>query len=237
VNIGASCADFIYVFIAVFGLSKLYTFYKPIIPYIFAFGALLLIFLGLKIIKTKIDIEHLEDKSHLSEKIKKKVKGAFYTGFMINLLNPTLLIGWFTSSLFAISFVAALGFHTGGMAVKINQNVKELNSIENVKIDQPDSISFDQFNTIKIHNDKGHQEETSKFPKHFHLAISLCYALFISIGSIIWFYLLASLITRFRQTINIKVINKIIHSLGIILCIIGMYFGFFAARMFYAMFQ
>jgi len=232
VNIGASCADFIYVFIAVFGLSKLYSFYKPIIPYIFGFGAVLLIFLGFKILKTKIDIEHLEDKSHLSDKIKKKEKGAFYTGFMINLLNPTLLIGWFTSSLFAISLVAALGFQTGGMAVKINQNVKELNNIENVRIEQPDSLSFDKLNTINIRNNRSNRDEPLKFPKHFHLAISICFAFFISIGSIIWFYILTSLITRFRQTINIKVVNKIIHSLGIILCFIGAYFGFLATRMF-----
>ena len=45
-NLGASLGDFIYVFIAVYGLSKLYSFYKPIIPYIFTFGALLLFFLG-----------------------------------------------------------------------------------------------------------------------------------------------------------------------------------------------
>ena len=108
-NIGASFADFTYVFIAVFGLTKLYSFYKPIIPYIFSFGALLLIFLGYKIFRTKFDIEHLEDKSHIIEKIKKKERGAFYTGFMINFLNPTLFIGWLTSSLLVISFIAALG--------------------------------------------------------------------------------------------------------------------------------
>jgi threonine/homoserine/homoserine lactone efflux protein len=68
-NIGASFADFIYVFIAVFGLTKLYTFYKPIIPYIFSFGALLLFFLGYRIFRTRIDIEHLEDKIHISERI------------------------------------------------------------------------------------------------------------------------------------------------------------------------
>src|SRR5674476_134409 len=79
VNIGASFDDFVYVFIAVFGLTKLYSLYKPVIPYIFSFGSLLLIYLGYKIYRTKIDIEHLEDKTHIIEKIKKKEKGAFYT--------------------------------------------------------------------------------------------------------------------------------------------------------------
>ena len=70
-NVGASIGDFIYVFIAVFGLTKLYTFYKPVIPYIFSFGSLLLIFLAYKIYRTKIDIEHLEERVHISGKIKK----------------------------------------------------------------------------------------------------------------------------------------------------------------------
>src|SRR5664280_1856637 len=77
-NLGASLGDFIYVFIAVFGLTKLYSFYKPIIPYIFAFGSLLLFFLGYKIFRTKFDIEHLEDKIHLSDKIKKRERSLLY---------------------------------------------------------------------------------------------------------------------------------------------------------------
>lgn len=238
VNFGASFADFTYVFIAVFGLSKLYSFYKPAIPFIFSFGAILLLFLGFKIFRTKIDIEHLEDKSHLSEKIKKKEKGAFYTGFMINFLNPTLFVGWLTSSLLVISFIAALGFQTGGLAVKIDQNVKEINNIEGGKIDTSKSLPFKQFDIIqKTPIVRKHTEEPIKFPKKFHLAISLCYAFFISVGSVSWFYLLTFLITRFRQNINIKLINKIIHSLGILLCSTGIYFGFVAVRMFISTFH
>jgi len=236
INFGASIADFIYVFIAVFGLSNLYSFYKPAIPYIFSFGAVLLCFLGFKIFRTKFDIEHLEDKSHLTEKIKKKEKGAFYTGFMINFLNPTLFIGWLTSSLLVISFIAALGFQTGGLSVKIDQNVKEINNIEGGKIDTSKSLPFNQFEIIKIHNDKNHQEEISKFPKKFHLAISICFAFFIAVGNITWLYLLAFLITRYRQNINIKLINTMVHSMGIILCFIGIYFGTMAIRMFISMF-
>src|SRR5674536_284082 len=56
VNLGASIADFAYVFIAVYGLTKLYSFYKPIIPYIFSFGSLLLIYLGYKIYLSLIHI-------------------------------------------------------------------------------------------------------------------------------------------------------------------------------------
>lgn len=232
VNIGASFADFTYVFIAVFGLTRLYSFYKPIIPYIFSFGSLLLIYLGYKIYRTKIDIEHLEDKTHIIEKIKKREKGAFYTGFMINFFNPTLFIGWLTSSLLVISFIAALGLHTGGLAVKIDQNAKEISNIEGKKIESSQGLAFKKLDNISILKNKDHHVDQTIFPASFHLLISICYAFFISIGSIIWFYLLAHMIVRFRKRINIKIISAFVKSLGIILCFIGLYFGFQAVRMF-----
>jgi len=229
VNLGASFADFAYVFIAVYGLTKLYSFYKPIIPYIFSFGSVLLIFLGYRIFRTDVDIEHLEDKSHISEKIKKKERGAFYTGFMINFFNPTLFIGWLTSSLLVITILAAMGFQTGGLAVKIDQNAKEIGTIEGSKIENSQTLHFQNIQLPKI---KNHKEEPATFPPHFHLAISLCYAFFISVGSIIWFYLLAYLIVRFRKRINIKYISLFVKSLGVVLCFIGLYFGYQAVMMF-----
>ena len=232
VNLGASFADFTYVFIAVYGLTKLYSLYKPAIPYIFSFGSILLFFLGYKIFRTKIDIEHLEDKSVIAEKIKKRERGAFYTGCMINFLNPTLFIGWLTSSFFVISFIATLGFDTGGLAIKIDQNVKEINNIEGVKIENSQVLSIKQFDNIQIHKNKDHQAEQTEFPHYFHLIISICYAFFISVGSIIWFYLLAFFIVRYRQRINIKIVSVFIKSLGVILCLFGLYFGYLAARMF-----
>lgn len=231
VNLGASFADFTYVFIAVFGLTKLYSFYKPIIPYIFSVGSLLLFFLGYKIFRTKIDIEHLEDKSHISEKIKSKEKGAFYTGFMINFFNPTLFIGWLTSSLLVISFLASMGFHTGGLAVKMDQNVKEISNIEGKKIENSQNATLKQFENIQILKRGDREKELTVFPAYFHLVISLCYAFFISAGSIIWFYLLAFLIVRFRKRINIKIISVFIKSLGVVLCLFGSYFGYVAVKM------
>ncbi len=231
VNLGASFADFTYVFIAVFGLTKLYSFYKPVIPYIFSFGSLLLFYLGYKIYSTKIDIEHLEDKTHIIEKINKKEKGAFYTGFMINFFNPTLFIGWLTSSLLVISFIAALGLQTGGLAVKIDQNAKEIGSIEGKKIENSQSLALKKLDKIPILKNRDHEADQTIFPASFHLAISICYAFFISVGSIIWFYLLAFLIVRFRTRINIKIISAFVKSLAVILCFIGLYFGYQAVRM------
>ncbi|MDO9341382.1 MAG: LysE family transporter [Bacteroidales bacterium] len=231
VSIGASFADFTYVFIAVFGLTKLYSLYKPAIPYIFSFGSIFFFYLGYKIIKTKIDIEHLEDKSHLAEKIKKREKGAFYTGFMINFLNPTLFIGVLTSSFFVISLVASMGFHTGGLAGKMDQHVKEISNIEGGNLENSKILSLDQFENIQIGKNKDHQLDLTKYPAYFHLVISICYALFLSLGSITWFFLMAFLVVRFRHRINIMVIKVFIRSLGVVLGLIGLYFGYQAAKM------
>jgi hypothetical protein len=56
--------------------------------------------------------------------------------------------------------------------------------------------------------------------------------LFLSIGSVLWFYLITFLIVRFRQKINITVISVFIKSLGAALGIIGLYFGYLAAGFF-----
>ncbi len=231
-NAGASLGDFIYVFIAVFGLTKLYTYYKPVIPYIFSFGSLMLIFLGYKIYMTKIDIEHLEEKVHISGKIKDKERGAFYTGFMINFLNPTLFIGWLTSSLLVISFIAALGFHTGGLAIKVDQNAKEIGNIEGKKIVSNHDSALKKLDDFQIISLKNHKVDQTIFPASFHLVISICYAFFIAIGSVVWFYMLTFLIVRYRLRINIKIISGFIKSLGGFLFIIGGYFGYQAVNMF-----
>lgn len=114
VTVGASFADFVYVFAAVFGLTKYYSLYEPAIPYILLAGTVFLLYIGYKISKTRIDLEHLEDKSILSKKIRRHERGGFITGFMLSFFNPTLFLSWLTSSFIVISLVASLGFNTGG---------------------------------------------------------------------------------------------------------------------------
>jgi threonine/homoserine/homoserine lactone efflux protein len=235
VSLGSFIADFTYVFIAVFGLTKLYSFYKPAIPYIFAVGSLFFFFLGFRIIRTKLDIEHLEDKSHLTEKIQKKGKGAFLTGFLINFLNPTLFIGLLTSSFFVISLIASLGLNTGGLAGKMDQYVNEISSIEGKKIEIPEGLSGEQFDYFQKLKRKDPLQDVISYPRSFHLVISICYAFFLSLGSIIWLYLLALTIVRFRQRINIKIISLFIRSLGAVLCLFGLFFIYLSTRMFISM--
>jgi threonine/homoserine/homoserine lactone efflux protein len=236
ISLGASVADFAYVFVAVFGMTRLYSFYKPAMPYIFTAGSLFFLFLGYKIIRSKIDIEHLEDKTHLVEKIERRDKGAFYTGFMINFLNPTLFIGVITSSFFVITLVASLGLNTGGLSGKMDQNVKEIKSIDGIVKEDPRTFSLEQLNNIRAGKNKDNFGDQTVYPKYFHLLISICYALFLALGSIIWFLLMAFLIVRFRTRINIKTISVFIKALGGILCLFGFYFGYQAVSMFISSF-
>ncbi len=229
-TIGASVADFVYVFIAVFGLTKLYSLYKPIIPYILIVGAIFLIYLGIKIARTQIDIEHIDDKKHINDKIKKD-RGGFLAGFLLNFLNPTLFIGWLTSSFIIISIVSSLGFNTGGLDTMLDKNVQQINNIEGKAINPQTSISYFKADSVNLKLQEIHKETNASLPNYFPLLISICYALFLSVGSIIWFYYLAYFLVKYRNKINVKVVNRIIQCLGIALCGFGIFLGYSAISM------
>jgi threonine/homoserine/homoserine lactone efflux protein len=233
ISIGASFADFIYVFIAVFGLTKLYSLYKPAIPYLFVIGAIFFIFLGIKIFKKPVDLEHYEDKRHITEKILHKEKGAVYTGFMVNFLNPTLFLSGLTSSFFVISFVASLGLNTGGLDLKIQNNVEEMTSIDSTKMRRTEAIQFDPIKKMEMNTEKkNHAKKEQSYPGYFHLIISTAYALFLAAGGVVWFYILAFLLSKYRSKINKKFLSVLIKGFGIILCILGVYFGFLGIESF-----
>jgi threonine/homoserine/homoserine lactone efflux protein len=223
-TIGASLADLVYVFVAVFGLTRFYSMYKPAIPYLAGAGSLFIIFIGYRILRTKIDLEHLDDKIHLSETIKKRDNGGFYTGLLVNFLNPTLFFGWLTTSFIIITIVSSLGFNTGGLDSMIDQNIIEINHIGGNVIEKPDLPGYLKFDTLQIFKKEIPGQVTKPtLPKNFHLLLSLCFAFSLSLGSIIWFYLLAMILFRYRNRINIKILNLIINSLGVILCLFGLF--------------
>src|SRR5690242_20673989 len=141
VTVGASFADFVYVFIAVYGLTRLYALYKPYIPYILFFGSAFIIYQGYKIFKTKLDIESLNDADALKGKVKEG-RGGFFTGFAISFLNPTLFIGWMSSSFFIITMVASLGFNMGGLEEKVNENINALSKIEGRNLKASDTMAL-----------------------------------------------------------------------------------------------
>jgi threonine/homoserine/homoserine lactone efflux protein len=230
-TIGASFADFIYVFIAVFGLTKLYSLYKPIIPYVLLGGAVFLLYIGFKIVKTKLDLDNIDS---ISQHPKKKIKerGGFWTGFMLNFLNPTLFIGWLTSSFFVISMVASLGFNTGGLDTMIDQNVQQINNIEGKSIDTKKTISYLKVDTTNAAiMQEIHKENNARLPNYFPLVISICYAFFLALGSIIWFYYLSFFLVKYRAKLNVKIMNRVIQGLGVALCCFGIFLGYTAVKM------
>lgn len=222
-TLGASFADFVYVFAAVYGLTKFYAAYKPFIPYILLVGTFFLLYLGYKISKTKVDLEHIDDKNKLSARVKKERSG-FWTGFLLNFLNPTLFLGWLTSSFIVISVVAALGFNTGGLDTTVDHSFQTINK-------KGDDIALKNKTLSYLHIDSTKFKKTDivsapQLPKYFPLFLSVCYAFFLSLGGIAWFFYLAFLLNKNRHRINVNTVNSVIRALGWVLCVLGLLLGY-----------
>ena len=231
-TLGSAVADFVYVFIAVFGLTKFYTWYKPAIPYILLVGSVFLFYIGYKVFRTHFDLDRIEDNSKLAEKIRTQTKGAFYTGFMINFLNPTLLINWLTSSFFIISFVTSIGYDMGGLYSMIDSNVKVMNPVEEKYREakaKPNYFNFEGSKAKARDKELERQVESAK-PAYFPFMASSFYAAALAFGSIVWFYLLSIILIHFRHKIKLSVIHFIVRGLAIILFLMSIYFGYTAIK-------
>lgn len=222
---GAAMADFLYVLVAVYGITNLFTAYKQVVPYILLAGSVFLIFVGYRIIRTKFQNRNIEEE-HLVTAKSGKHKGAFYTGFMINFLNPTIFFGWLASSFLVLSFSSSLGFDTGGLNSMVDQNLNDIESIEGNIKEKPEIPSYLQFDTLNILKSERRKPETGPSPEDFPLLTSLFYAFFVAVGSILWFFILSIVLVRFRKQINAKVLNWLVRSLGMVLCLLGLYFAY-----------
>jgi hypothetical protein len=67
------------------------------------------------------------------------------------------------------------------------------------------------------------EEVQGKYTDLFHWLFSASYAFFLALGTVIWFCILAYLLVRHRAKLKIGLITKMIHGLGIILCIFAVY--------------
>jgi len=220
---GASISDIIYVFIAVYAFSNLYEYYEPYVPYILAAGSLLLIILGIKTYRTKIDFAHMDDSEIVKDKLRNK--GGFRAGLLVSFLNPALFVGWLISSFLIISLVSSFGYNTGGLSAKINHTI---NGIENDAINQQIESRKEVFESVigdidSLKEISSQKEEHSSTVSAFSL--SLVFALMVAAGSTLWFYWLGSFIVKRRLSFKAETINKIINALGIILLIGGLYFA------------
>ncbi|HEX2968310.1 MAG TPA: LysE family transporter [Bacteroidales bacterium] len=224
ISIGAALSDFIYVFVAVYGVTSLYSYYSHFIPFIMIAGAIFFVILGIKIFNRPVDIEQFDDEAQIPQKIKDSEMRGVYTGFMVNMLNATQFVSGLVSSFFVISLIAALGFNTGGLESRINNNVKEIGSIngDNLEEKVPERIR-------QMQDEAAVKSRNIEYPSYFNILISVFYALALSSGSLVWFFFLAWILTRYRKMINIKILSSLIKLFGISLCLLGLYFGYLGA--------
>ena len=230
--LGASFSDFIYVIIAVYGITHLFHAYRELIPYILGIGSFFILFVGFRIIRTKLDLNNLDGESKLQGIMRRKTDGALYTGFMINFLNPTLFFGWLVSSFIVLSFAASLGFNTSGLENVVDQNLNQIEKIKGETIAKHQIQSYLKIDTLKMFRKENSAARKAPQPKAPLLLISLFYAFFLSAGSILWFFVLSMILMKFRKRINVKIINSIVRSLGIILCFFAVFFAYTAVKIF-----
>ncbi len=211
---GASVIEFFYVLIIVFGIASLFQFYEPFIPYLLIVGSIVLLIVGVRIAKTDLSNTNIKDKTLLDDKDKNR--GGFRTGILINLTNPSLFIGWLTSSFLVFSFASSIGINTGGLDLLVNRNVNSFKEIT--------STQFEDFNDISDEHDEGESDNGGSAAHP--LLLSLVYATAVAFGSYVYLYYYAKFIVKHRLKININIINKVVRGLGGVLILLSVYLAY-----------
>lgn len=196
IALGGAVVVFFYVFIGFFGLTKLYQHYLPYIGYVILVGSLFLIGLSIHIAINPIRL----NKNDAIDTQRKG--GGIRTGLMVNLLNPTLFVGWLISSFFFISIASSYGIDLGGVENLLNSSIES------------------------ITNEECSQQATNATPilnYGYHLLNSLFYALFLSFGSVTWYYIFSKILVKNRERINENILNKILLGLGVVLGIFALF--------------
>lgn len=208
--LGASIIEFFYVLVAVFGLSILFSLYSSLIPYVLIVGSIFLLIIGIKITRSKIKMEDIENSENDTANNDKS--GGLRTGLIINLTNPSLFFGVLTSSFLVLSFASSIGLNTGGLDLLVHENVTSLQEIAG------DELSNIDTKYIPTPNGNEEAEHTS-----YTLLLSIIYAFSLSFGGFVWLGLLSKLLVKYRNKIKIQILNWTIRLLGLILCGIGIY--------------
>ena len=220
VAIGASIIEFFYVLIIVFGIVSLYELYKPFVPYLIIVGSVILFIVGIKVMKTKFDLTNVNLKEIVKDRITNK--GGFTTGVLINITNPSLFLGWFTSTFVIFSLASSLNLNTGGLDLIVKENldtIKKINS-ENKSEQKIENNIMEKFDNQS--NDKNLNP----------FVLSLIYASSLSLGSFVWLNFYTRIIVKFRNRLKINLIGLIIRSLGFGLILIGVFLAYNSVKMF-----
>lgn len=220
VAIGASVIEFFYVLIIVFGIVSLYEIYQPFVPYILLVGSIILIIVGIRVMRTKFDISNI----NLNEIVKDRIanKGGFITGILINITNPSLFLGWLSSTFIIFSLASSLNLNTGGLDIIVKENLDTIKKINS------DTTSTPKVNTDIIERFNNHHNANELNP----LVLSFIYAASLTLGSLLWLNLYTRLIVKFRNKLRIGFISWTIRILGLGLVLIGIFLGYNSIRIF-----
>lgn len=204
--LGASIVEALYVLIAVYGMTIVFSAYSSVVPYLLIVGALFLLFVAYKIFQSKLELHNIEE---TGEKINESIeenKGGLRTGLIINLTNPSLFFGILTSSFVVLSFASSIGLHTGGLEILVQENVSSIEQMTGEKMEAIDST----FNDSRSIEEK---EEHSSYS----LLLSIAYAVALASGGFIWLYILTFLLIKYRTKIKLIYLNWIIRGLSLVL--------------------
>jgi threonine/homoserine/homoserine lactone efflux protein len=178
---------------------------------------LVLLFIGYKILKTKFDITNL-DEANVASIAKDKIinKGGMRTGIIINLTNPSLFLGWVTSTFIIFSIASSFSLNTGGLDIIVSENISALQEIAGEE--------FEELNKLDLSNniENNNNPEESLNP----ISLSLLYAGGVSIGSFFWLAVLAQLVFKYKNKLKVEILSKVMQILGVFLLIIGVYLGY-----------
>jgi threonine/homoserine/homoserine lactone efflux protein len=220
VAIGSSVIEFFYVLVIVFGIVSLYEVYKPFVPYILIVGSVILIIVGIRVMRTKFDLTNVNLKEIVRDRIANK--GGFTTGILINITNPSLFVGWLSSTFVIFSLASSLNLNTGGLDLIVKENLDSIKKINSKnKLEQKvDNNIMERFNN--------HSNGDELNP----LVLSLIYAASLSTGSLIWLNFYTRMIVKFRNKLKIGLISWIIRLLGLGLALIGIFLAYNSLKMF-----
>lgn len=220
VALGSSVIEFFYVLIIVFGIVSLYEVYKPFVPYILIVGSVILIIVGIKVMRTKFDLTNVNLKEIVRDRIANK--GGFTTGILINVTNPSLFLGWLSSTFVIFSLASSLNLNTGGLDLIVRENLDTIQKMNNQnKVEEkPNNGIVERFNN--------HSNPDELNP----IVLSLIYAASLSVGSFVWLNLYSRIIVKFRNKLKIGIISWIIRTLGFGLVLIGVFLAYNSIKMF-----
>jgi hypothetical protein len=172
--------------------------------------------------KQKLDLKELESQLIVTDKYENR--GGLRTGLVLNITNPVLFINWIIASFITLSFVSSIGLNTGGLDIMLNETMKSVSEITGTQFDQLENANNEPVDNAHSNS----HENVNPF------MMSLTFALGVGIGAYVWLYLLARLIIKYREKINISALNILIYSLGILLIGIGVFLGYKAISSFLA---